>query len=73
MNETDNKNNYTLGLIVLLILVALLIIEFLVASINVPDWIIYVFGILQAGIILWNYMHLDRFFMELSTEDQEDS
>ena len=68
----ERKNNYTFSLIVLLVLVALLVIEFMVASIDVTDWIIYVFGFLQAGIILWNYMHVDRFFIESVKEDHED-
>lgn len=70
MNESKNK--FTFGLIVLLVLVTLLVIEFQVASIDVPDWIIYVFVIMQAGIILWNYMHVDRFFIDPKKEDHKD-
>jgi protein-S-isoprenylcysteine O-methyltransferase Ste14 len=71
MREIKLRNNYIFGLVVLLILVALLVIEFLVASIDLPDWIIYLFGFLQAGIILWNYMHVDRFFITSVDDNQE--
>jgi heme/copper-type cytochrome/quinol oxidase subunit 4 len=69
MSDEKNKKQNTFGLIVLLILIGLLLLEFLVANIDIPNWIIIVFGFLQAGIILWNYMHLGRFFIEPGNGD----
>lgn len=50
------------GLIVFVILIVLLILEFAVASIDVPDLLILIFAVLEAGIVLWEYMHVSRFF-----------
>jgi heme/copper-type cytochrome/quinol oxidase subunit 4 len=61
-NTSDTKRSKPAGLIILLILITLLIMEFAVASIDVANWIIYAFAFLQAGIIIWEYMHLSRLF-----------
>ena len=72
MSKPKSQINKSLGLIVLLTLIGLLVIEFLVANIDIPNWIIIVFGFLQAGIILWHYMHLGRFFIEPARDDNEE-
>lgn len=48
------------SLILLGALVSLLIAEFTIAQFTTPRWLILIFAVAQAGIILWEYMHVKR-------------
>lgn len=48
------------SLATLAVLIVLLLLEFAVAQITIPRALIYVFAVLQAGIILWEYMHVSH-------------
>ena len=63
----NSKNNESsaaqrIGLLVFITLIVLLTLEFIVAQITVPRWLIFVFAAIQAGIVMWEYMHLSRLF-----------
>ena len=65
MSETDKKapifTTFSLAsLIILGVLVSLLIAEFAIAQFTTPRWLILIFAVAQAGIILWEYMHVKR-------------
>lgn len=66
-NEVNKRQKTGLrqaGLIVLVILIVLLFLEFAVASVNIPGVIILIFAGIEAAIILWEYMHVSRFFRQ---------
>ena len=71
MAKKDKPTAYRVGLIVLLILLALLITEFTLSGLQVPAWIIYIFVITQAGVIIWEYMHVARLLGNTHPEDQD--
>ena len=48
------------SLIILGTLIALLVAEFAIAQFTTPRWLILIFAVAQAGIILWEYMHVKR-------------
>lgn len=51
-----------LSLSVLGVLILLLSLEFTIAQFTVPRLLILALALLQAGIILWEYMHIKRVF-----------
>ncbi|GAB4577307.1 MAG: hypothetical protein Fur0022_00380 [Anaerolineales bacterium] len=53
---------YRFGVIIFLILLMLLMTEFAVSNVGVPAWAILAFGILQAILIVREYMHISRLF-----------
>ena len=71
MAHQDKSTAYRIGLIVLLILLVLLITEFTLSGLQVPAWVIYIFVITQAGVIIWEYMHVSRLLGNTSPEDQD--
>ena len=48
------------SLLILAVLIGLLIAEFTIAQFTVPRALILAFAAAQAGIILWEYMHVKR-------------
>jgi cytochrome c oxidase subunit IV len=51
-----------ISLFILAVLVILLALEFITAQFRVPRPLILVFAFMQAGIILYEYMHVKRLF-----------
>lgn len=75
---TNSQNNESsaaqrIGLLVFITLIVLLTLEFIVAQITVPRWLIFIFAAIQGGIVVWEYMHLPRLFQrgkqQPSTDD----
>ncbi|GEM_PF-5882446 len=62
--STQRKTPYRLGVVILLVLITLLVTEFAISGFNVPPWAIYIFGFIQAGIIIHEYMHVSRLFKD---------
>lgn len=65
MNDKEQKTpiftTFSLAsLIILGALIALLVAEFAIAQFTTPRWLILIFAVAQAGIILWEYMHVKR-------------
>ncbi|KAA3644049.1 MAG: hypothetical protein DWQ07_18205 [Chloroflexi bacterium] len=60
--QTESNAAQRIGLLVFITLIVLLTLEFIVAQITVPRWLIFVFAAIQAGIVVWEYMHLSRLF-----------
>jgi hypothetical protein len=65
MTEKTTKPKISLGLnyvslAILAVLVILLGLEFSLAQFTVPRWGLLIFGAIQTGIILWEYMHVRR-------------
>lgn len=50
------------SLVIIGVLVALLIAEFLIAQFTTPRWLILIFAVAQGAIVLWEYMHVKRAF-----------
>lgn len=67
-NQEQKHGLRQAGLIVFVILIVLLFLEYAVASVDVPDIILLIFAGMEAAIILWEYMHVSRFF----EQEQED-
>ncbi len=64
MEQAKESRARRIGLAVFIVLIFLLALEFLVAQYSVPRWLIILFGVLQASLILWEYMHLSRFLRD---------
>jgi hypothetical protein len=61
--DENTKAAYKLGATVLLVLAVLTVIEFAIATINVPwGWILFLIAILKAWFVIQHYMHLPRLF-----------
>ncbi len=74
MPKNQNTPAYRLGVIIFLILLLLLMTEFAVSNVGVPAWMILIFGILQAMLIVREYMHISRLFKgEEETKDKPPS
>jgi undecaprenyl pyrophosphate phosphatase UppP len=63
--EEKKKISFRLGIVVLLILAVLTVVEFVVATINIPwIWILYVIALVKAWFVIKHYMHFPRLFTE---------
>ena len=69
MPEFKESRTRRIGLAVFIVLIFLLAVEFLVAQYSASRWLIILFGVLQASLILWEYMHLSRFVREVPDGD----
>ena len=69
MSLSKGTHARRIGFIVFIILIVLLILEFLVAQLTVPRWLIILFGAAQAAVILWEYMHISRLVRENPESD----
>lgn len=62
MKKTRKKQNYRFSLLVFLLLLFFLMTEFATARSITAGGILFLFAFAQAGLIIWDYMHIGRLF-----------
>lgn len=71
MPKNQKMSAYRWGVIIFLFLLLLLMTEVTVSNVNAPGWMILIFGILQASLIIWEYMHVSRLFKRSERTEEE--
>ncbi len=72
MNRSRKNPKYRFGMLVMLFILFLLMSELATSRSITTSGILFIFAFAQAGLIIWDYMHVGRLFSARKEAEPED-